>query len=82
VGFNHNWTNKKFTIEKNGLGYLAKKGKEVFIPKEKIFVTLLTLLSLTSKVALTVTAPGMLEALTSVATGFTPLVMGPGNVFW
>jgi hypothetical protein len=42
----------------------------------------LTLLSLTTKVALTVTAPGMLEALTSVATKFTPLVMALGNVFW
>jgi hypothetical protein len=42
---------------------------------------MLTLLSLTIKVALTVTAPGMLEALASVATGFTPLVTGLGNVF-
>jgi hypothetical protein len=39
------------------------------------------LLSLTTKVALTVTAPGMLEALTSIATRFTPLVTGLGNVF-
>jgi hypothetical protein len=39
------------------------------------------LLSLTTKVAPTVTVPGMLEALTSVATGFTPLVTGLGNVF-
>jgi hypothetical protein len=39
------------------------------------------LLSLTTKVALTVTAPGMLEALTSIATRFTPLVMGLGNIF-
>jgi hypothetical protein len=42
----------------------------------------LTLLSLTTKVALTVTTPGMLEALTSVSTGFTNLVTGLGNVFW
>jgi amino acid transporter len=42
---------------------------------------LLTLLSLTTKVALTVTAPGMLEALASVATGSTLLVTGLGNVF-
>jgi uncharacterized protein YhhL (DUF1145 family) len=34
------------------------------------------LLSLTTKVALTVMAPGMLEALTSVATRFIPLVTG------
>jgi hypothetical protein len=40
------------------------------------------LLSLTTKVALKVTAPGMLEALTSVTTGFVPLVMGLGNIFW
>jgi hypothetical protein len=39
VRFNHVWTNQKFTLEKNGLGYLPKKGKEAFIPKEKIFVT-------------------------------------------
>jgi hypothetical protein len=37
VQFNHIW--KKFTLEKNGLGYLPKKGKETFTPKEKIFVT-------------------------------------------
>jgi hypothetical protein len=36
VWFNHIWTNQKFTLEKNGLGYLPKKGKEAFIPKEKI----------------------------------------------
>jgi hypothetical protein len=28
-----------------------------------------------------VTSPGMLEALASIATGFTPLVTGLGNVF-
>jgi hypothetical protein len=39
VQFNHIWTNKKITLEKNGLGYLPKKGKEAFIPKEKFFVT-------------------------------------------
>jgi hypothetical protein len=39
VWFNHIWTNKKFTLEKNGLGYLPKKGKEALIPKERIFVT-------------------------------------------
>jgi hypothetical protein len=39
------------------------------------------LLSLTTKCALMVTALEMLEALASVATGFTPLVMGLGNVF-
>jgi hypothetical protein len=38
VRFNHIWTNKKFTLENNGLGYFPKKGKETFIPKEKIFV--------------------------------------------
>jgi hypothetical protein len=42
---------------------------------------MLTLLNLTTKVALTVAAPRMLEALASVATGFTPLVMGLGNGF-
>jgi hypothetical protein len=41
----------------------------------------LTLLSLTTRVALTVTAPGVLGALTSIATGFTPLVTGIRNVF-
>jgi hypothetical protein len=39
VRFNHIWTNQKFTLEKNGLGYFPKKGKVAFIPKEKIFVT-------------------------------------------
>jgi hypothetical protein len=39
VRFNHIWTNKKFTLEKNELGYLPQKGKKAFIPKEKIFVT-------------------------------------------
>jgi hypothetical protein len=39
VRFNHIWTNQKFTLEKNGLGYLPKNGKEAFIPKEIIFVT-------------------------------------------
>jgi hypothetical protein len=39
VRFNHIWTNQKCTLEKNGLGYLPKKGKEAFIPKERIFVT-------------------------------------------
>jgi hypothetical protein len=39
VRFNHTWTNQKFTLEKNGLGYLPKKGKEAIISKEKIFVT-------------------------------------------
>jgi hypothetical protein len=39
VWFNHIWTNQKFTLEKNELGYLPKKEKEAFIPKEKIFVT-------------------------------------------
>jgi hypothetical protein len=36
VWFNHIWTNKKFTLEKNELGYWPKKGKEAFIPMEKI----------------------------------------------
>jgi hypothetical protein len=44
-------------------------------------VIVLTILSLTTKVALTVTAPGMLEAHTSVTTRFTPLVMGIGNIY-
>jgi hypothetical protein len=39
VRFNHIWTNQKFTLGKNGLGYLPKKGTEAFIHKEKIFVT-------------------------------------------
>jgi hypothetical protein len=39
VRFNHIWTNQEFTLEKNGLGYLPKKGKEAFIPKKRIFVT-------------------------------------------
>jgi hypothetical protein len=38
VRFNHIWTNKKFTLDKDALGYLPKKGKEAFIPKESIFV--------------------------------------------
>jgi hypothetical protein len=38
VRFNHIWTNKKFTLDKDALGYLPKKGKEVFNPKESIFV--------------------------------------------
>jgi hypothetical protein len=42
---------------------------------------LLTFLSLTTKVALTVTAPGMLEALTSATIRFTPLVTGLRNIF-
>jgi hypothetical protein len=41
----------------------------------------LTHLSLTTKVALTTTAPGMLKALASIATGFTRLVTGLGNIF-
>jgi hypothetical protein len=39
VRFNHIWTNQKFTLEKNGLGYLPKIGKDASIPKERIFVT-------------------------------------------
>jgi hypothetical protein len=39
VRFNHIWTNKKFTLDKDALGYLPKKGKETFIPKESIFVS-------------------------------------------
>jgi hypothetical protein len=39
VQFHHIWTNQKFTFEKNGLDYLPNKGKEAFIPKERIFVT-------------------------------------------
>jgi hypothetical protein len=39
VRFNHIWTDQKFTLEKNGSGYLPKKGKEAFIPKERTFVT-------------------------------------------
>jgi hypothetical protein len=42
----------------------------------------LTLLSLTTKVSLTVTTPGMLEAFASVSTMCTPLVTGLGNIFW
>jgi Zn finger protein HypA/HybF involved in hydrogenase expression len=38
VQFNHIWTNQKFTLNKDALGYLPKKGKEAFIPKESIFV--------------------------------------------
>jgi hypothetical protein len=38
VRYNHIWTNKKFTLDKDALGYLPKKGKEAFIPKESIFV--------------------------------------------
>jgi hypothetical protein len=39
VLFNHTWTNKNFTLDKDALGYLPKKGKEAFIPKESIFVS-------------------------------------------
>jgi hypothetical protein len=38
VRFNHIWRNQKFTLDKDALGYLPKKGKETFIPKESIFV--------------------------------------------
>jgi hypothetical protein len=38
VCFNHIWTNKKITLDKDALGYLPKKRKEAFIPKESIFV--------------------------------------------
>jgi hypothetical protein len=38
VRFNHIWTNQKCTIDKDALGYLPKKRKEAFIPKESIFV--------------------------------------------
>jgi hypothetical protein len=38
VWFNHIWTNKKFTLDKDALGYLPKKEKEAFIPKKSIFV--------------------------------------------
>jgi hypothetical protein len=38
VRFNHIWTNQKFTLDKDALGYLPKKGKEAFILKESIFV--------------------------------------------
>jgi hypothetical protein len=38
VRFNHISTNQKFTLDKDALGYLPKKGKEAFIPKESIFV--------------------------------------------
>jgi hypothetical protein len=41
----------------------------------------LTLFNLTTKVALTLMAPRMLEALASIATELTPLAMGLGNVF-
>jgi hypothetical protein len=37
VRFNHIWTNKKFTLDKDALGYLPNKGKEAFIPKESFF---------------------------------------------
>jgi hypothetical protein len=39
VRFNHIWTNQKFTLDKDVLGYLPKKGKEAFIHKESIFVS-------------------------------------------
>jgi hypothetical protein len=39
VQFNHIWTNQKFTLDKDALGYLPKKGKETFIPKESISVS-------------------------------------------
>jgi hypothetical protein len=39
VRFNHTWKNKNFTLDKDALGYLPKKGKEAFIPKESIFVS-------------------------------------------
>jgi hypothetical protein len=38
VRFNHIWTNQKFTLAKNGLGYLPKKGKEAFTLKESTCV--------------------------------------------
>jgi hypothetical protein len=38
VRFNHIWTNQKFTLDKDALGYLPNKGKEAFIHKERIFV--------------------------------------------
>jgi hypothetical protein len=38
VQFHHIWTNKKFTLDKDALGYLPKKGKEAFTPKQSIFL--------------------------------------------
>jgi hypothetical protein len=35
----HIWIKQKFTLDKDALGYLPKKGKEAFIPKESIFVS-------------------------------------------
>jgi hypothetical protein len=39
VRFNHICTNQKFTLDKDAIGYLPKKGKEAFIPMESIFVS-------------------------------------------
>jgi hypothetical protein len=47
-------------------------------PRQQRQKCLLTLLNLTTKVALTVTTQGMLESPASIATGFTPLLMGLG----
>jgi hypothetical protein len=35
--FNHCWTSKKFTLNRNGIDYEPKKGKSTFIPKKTIF---------------------------------------------
>jgi hypothetical protein len=35
--FNHCWTSKKFTLNRNGIDYEPKKGKSAFIPKKTIF---------------------------------------------
>ena len=39
VRFNHCWTNQKFTLNKNGIDYLPKQGKEAFISKKTTFVS-------------------------------------------
>jgi hypothetical protein len=36
--FNHCWTNKKFTLNKQGFEYIPKKGKEAFVQTKTIFV--------------------------------------------
>ncbi|CAO2038807.1 unnamed protein product [Urochloa humidicola] len=38
VKFNHCWTNQKFTLNKNGIDYLPKKGRKAFTPVATKFV--------------------------------------------
>ena len=36
--FNYCWTSQKFTLNKQGLGYIPKKGKKAFYETKTVFV--------------------------------------------